>query len=288
MITVFTPTYNRAYIIGNLYTSLCKQTCEDFEWLVVDDGSTDRTEALIQTYITEGKITVRYFKQKNQGKHVAINKGVCEAKGELFFIVDSDDYLSTDAIEKVLFYYRQVEHDYLFAGISGIRTTFTGKRIGGKIKNGILDCSSLDLRLRYHVEGDMAEVYRTSILKKYPFPVFEGESFCPEALIWNRISLNYKLRFVDEEIYFCEYRPDGLTAKIIRLRMESPRASMLYYSELYRMHIPFLQKLKAAINYWRFAFCSQSSFSLKLGQIGFETLGLLPIGFFFHLRDLHS
>ena len=104
MITVFTPTYNRGYIIEKLYNSLVSQNYNEFEWLIVDDGSTDQTQELISNFITKGFIDIRYFKQENGGKHRAINKGVKLAKGELFFIVDSDDYLSNNALDRVLFH----------------------------------------------------------------------------------------------------------------------------------------------------------------------------------------
>ena len=285
MVTIFTPTYNRAYIIGILYKSLLVQTSKDFEWLIVDDGSTDDTEILVSTFIKEKQISICYIKQQNGGKHKAINRGVEKAKGDLFFIVDSDDHLSQDAVEKLSMCYHQIEADDSFAGVSGIRVSFSGERIGGEFKYHVLDCSSLDLRFKYHVAGDMAEAFKTAILKKYPFPIFEGERFCPEALIWNRISLKYKLRFTDIPIYKCEYRLDGLTAKIVKLRMNSPEASLLYYSELYHMPIPFIQKLKAAINYWRFAFCSKKPFGEKLKQIGVCSLAMYLFGLLFHLKD---
>lgn len=289
IVTVFTPTYNRAYILHVLYNSLCRQTCRDFEWLVVDDGSTDDTGDLIQSFIAEKKIYIRYIKQSNGGKHRAINRGVTEAKGELFFIVDSDDYLSDGAMEKIVSYYTlSVSADNSFAGISGVRVDFNGRRIGGELNYKLLDCSPLDLRFKYHIKGDMAEVFKTEILRKYPFPTFEEEKFCPEALIWNRISQKYKLRYVNEPIYKCKYLPDGLTAKIVRLRMNSPKSSLLYYSELYRMNIPVAQKIKAAINYWRFSFCDKKSFIGHIGQIGLLSLYAYPIGLLFHLKDLRS
>ncbi|MFT0647270.1 glycosyltransferase family A protein [Bacteroides thetaiotaomicron] len=104
MVTVFTPTYNRAYILNDLYQSLCRQTCRKFEWLIVDDGSTDNTEGLVASWLDEGKMSLRYIKQPNGGKHRAINKGIQEANGDLFFIVDSDDYLAKNAIERILFF----------------------------------------------------------------------------------------------------------------------------------------------------------------------------------------
>jgi len=288
MITIFTPTYNRAYIIDKLYESLCSQSCKDFEWLIVDDGSSDETELLIDSFVKENRIVIRYIKQKNSGKHIAINRGLELARGELFFIVDSDDHLSFDAVEKLIYYYQQIALDDSFVGVSGVRVTFEGVRIGGMFNYETLDCSSLDLRLKYNIGGDMAEAFKTAILKQYPFPVFEKERFCPEALIWNRLSMNYKIRFTKEKIYKCEYRADGLTAKIVKLRMNSPLASMLYYSELYKMPIPFDQKLKAAINYWRFALCSKEKFADKVKQIGWVSLLLFPLGLLFHLKDLRS
>lgn len=287
MITVFTPTYNRAYIIGQLYASLCEQTSGDFEWLVVDDGSTDDTENTIRSFIDEGKIAIRYIRQTNGGKHSAINRGAAEARGVLFFIVDSDDVLSPDAIEKLSMYYRQIEDDANFAGISGVRINKSGERIGGAFPSAAIDCTALEIRLKYGIKGDLAEAYKTDVLKRYPFPTFDGERFCPEALVWNRIAADrLKLRYTSEPIYVCEYIADGLTAKITRIRMESPKASLLYYAELYGYDIPFLSKVKAAVNYWRFAPCEKGSLSDKIKRIGLSTLPIIPVGYMFHLKDI--
>lgn len=288
MITVFTSTYNRAYIIENLYQSLCQQSYKDFEWLIIDDGSTDDTEKIVTSLMKKKEVVIYYVKQPNGGKHRAINRGVQLAQGELFFIVDSDDQLYSNALAEIMHYYEDIKYNGSFAGICGLKTFFDGRVVGGEFQYTLLDCSPLDLRLKYHVKGDMAEVFKTDVLKKYPFPTFDGEKFCPEALVWNRISLKYKLRYVNDPIYRCEYRPDGLTAKIVRLRMNNPQASLLYYSELYQMNIPFLQKVKAAINYWRFSFSSHLSFFMHLKQIGFLSLFMYPIGLLFHLRDLRS
>lgn len=288
MITIFTPTYNRAYIIGKLYESLLTQTSKDFEWLIVDDGSTDDTEALIDSFIAERKINIRYVKQPNGGKHRAINHGVRLAKGELFFIVDSDDQLPSDSIAIVSDYYSQVSDDSSFAGVCGLRYYSTGEKVGGEFRYDVLDCNSIDFRFKYKLTGDMGEVFRTSVLKEYPFPEIENEKFCPEALVWNRIALKYRLRYFNRNIYLCDYLPDGLTAKIVKIRMNSPLASLLYYSELYRTPIPFLQKVKAATNYWRFFFCSHNSFVYKVKQIGICSLVLFPLGFLFHLKDSRS
>ena len=109
LITVFTPTYNRAHLLQMLYDSLCKQTFNDFEWLIVDDGSKDDTESVVNTFIAEDRLDIRYIKQSNGGKHRAINRGVAEANGDLFFIVDSDDYLSNNGLELIEYYYEQIK-----------------------------------------------------------------------------------------------------------------------------------------------------------------------------------
>ncbi|CCZ07559.1 glycosyltransferase family A protein [uncultured Culturomica sp.] len=288
MVTIFTPTYNRAYIIGKLYGSLLEQTDRNFEWLIVDDGSTDNTRELVGSFIREDRISIRYFRQENGGKHRAINRGVREAAGELFFIVDSDDQLTPETVARIVYHYETVREDKTFAGVCGLKAYFSGEKIGGESDFGILDCNALDYRFKYAIKGDMAEVFRTGILREYPFPEMEGEKFCPEGLVWNRIARKYRLRYFYEKIYLCDYLPDGLTAGIVKLRMKSPLTSMTYYSELYHSPIPFLQRMKAAANYWRFAFCSDRYFSAKIRQIGFCSLPFFPIGFLLHLKDKRS
>ena len=288
MVTVFTPTYNRAYILNDLYQSLCRQTCRKFEWLIVDDGSTDNTEGLVASWLDEGKMSLRYIKQPNGGNHRAINKGIQEANGDLFFIVDSDDYLAKNAIERILFFYGPIKDNHQFAGVSGVRAYPSGERIGGELSFDILEASTLELSMKYHISGDMAEVYKTDILRQYPFPEFAGEHFCPEALVWNRIAQRYKLYFFNEKIYVCDYLPDGLTAHIIQVRMKSPLASLLYYSELYHMNISLGLKIRTAINYWRFSFCTDIPFTDKIDKIGICALSFYLAGLLFHLKDVYQ
>lgn len=284
-ITIFTPSFNRAYILPQLYKSLCNQSHKDFEWLIIDDGSTDDTESLIATFQKECKIEIVYLKSENKGKHRAINKGVELARGELFFIVDSDDSLSEGALEIISKHFENIRDDRSFAGVSGLRVFPNGKRIGGEVNFNVLDCTSLEFRMKYHINGDMAEVWRTDVIKQYPFPDVIGETFCPEALVWNRIAQHYKLRYFAEGIYICEYLPDGLTAKITKIRRDSPTYSRLYYSELFHMDIPFLQKIKAAINYWRFTPLKDMLPSKTMHMGNFISLCVIPIGMIFRLKD---
>ena len=285
-VTFFTPTYNRAYIIKKLYDSLCKQSCRSFEWLIVDDGSTDNTKEVIDEFMEIATFSIRYFYQENSGKHIAINRGVRESKGELFFIVDSDDYLSEMAVERIQSDYKAIIGDTTFCGLSYLRAYHDGKAIGGEVNYSTLDCNLLDYKLRYKIKGDKAEIYKTEILKEYPFPQYTGERFCPEALVFNRIALKYKLRHINAKIYYCEYLPDGLTAKIVKVRMDCVQASLAYYRELYQMDIPYTQKVKTAINYCRFALCAPCDkwkLFFKYPQLG---IIVYPIAICLHVRDL--
>lgn len=279
MITIFTPTYNRAYIIHNLYESLCRQTCKDFEWLIVDDGSTDNTRDLIQLFQKGNKINIRYIYKDNGGKHTAINRGVEAAKGELFFIVDSDDYTTDDAVEWIIKTAKPILNDNRFAGISGLRITPNGEKIGGGEDFGVIDADALAIRYHHHVSGDLAEVYKTSILQQYPFPEIPGERFCSEGLIWARIAQKYILRYVYKGIYICEYLNDGLTYNRVKCRRESPTYSMLLYSEGVNNNlIPIKERLKYAILFWRYSELSKCSFITKCNQIGWKYVFLYPIG----------
>ena len=285
MITIFTPTYNRAYIIENLYHSLLKQTYKNFEWLIVDDGSTDDTKTKVEKWIEDDLITINYIYQENGGKHRAYNKGVNNAKGELFFTVDSDDYLPNNSLAIVAKQYEYIRDNQDFAGVCGCRFYPNGKRIGGELGFDVRECSQFELRYKDQVKGDMADVVRTEVLRKFPFPEIEGETFCTEAMIFDKIAAKYKIRYFNRNIYVCEYLPDGLTAKMTKVRMESPKTSTLYYAQLSRMPVPVLYRFKAYINYWRFCFCIDDSFLSKLKNISICSLFFYPIGLLMHLND---
>ena len=267
--TVFTPVYNRAYIITKLYESLCRQTCKDFEWVVVNDGSTDNIDELMAGFQADGKIAIRYIQQPNGGKHRAINRGVKEAKGEMFFIVDSDDHLTDDAVEWIRDTARDVIADPAFAGISGLRVDTSGRKIGGENDFTQIDADAIAIRVRHGVTGDLAEVYKTAVLRRFPFPDMPGEKFCSEGLIWNRIAMTgLKLRYCYKPLYICEYLGDGLTASRVKCRRESPEYSMLLYAEaLTNPDIPLREKIKYGILFWRYSEKSKKSILKKCGMI---------------------
>ena len=212
LITVFTPTFNRQQLIEKLHQSLLTQTCKNFEWLVVDDGSTDGTEKYFSNLLTQvHPFPIRYIKQENGGKHRAINRGVANARGKLFFIVDSDDTLLPNAIEKVSQWVGTLDCSHKWAGIAGLKG-FSEKKIVGQCNSkNFIDAKNTE-RHKNHLDGDKAEIYFTEILMKYPFPEIPGENFISEETIWNAIARDgYYLRWFNEIIYICSYLADGLT-----------------------------------------------------------------------------
>lgn len=282
-ITVFTPTYNRADLIGNLYKSLCQQTFKDFEWLVVDDGSNDNTEVVINRYISEGNLPINYIKQPNGGKHRAVNRGLKEAKGELFFVVDSDDLLPADALEYIDVHYAEVRDDPTIAGICGMKAHFDGNIVGVEYPFDTLDISSIDFVYKYNHRGDKAEVIRTEIFRQFPFPDYQGEKYCPESLVWNRIARHYKLHFFKKTIYLCEYLPDGLSHAFVKNKRKSPTYATQICSEILSMNVPLTVKIKNAVTYWRYAPCrsrKEPRFSIPLWSYL-----LAPIGYAIYLHD---
>ena len=284
MITVLTPSYNRGSLLANLYQSLLRQDYNNFEWIIVDDGSKDNTNSIVNDFIQDRKISISYFKQTNGGKHRALNKGVLEAKGELILIVDSDDTLPDNSLYIINHYYLEVKDDSSFAGVCGRMAHHDGTVIGYTNISKNIDISSIEMRYRCGFRGDMCEVFKTEVLRDYPFPEIENEKFCPEALVWNRIARKYKLRFFDQIVYFRDYLDGGLTSKIVSIRMNSPIASTICYGEMLDLHIPIKDKIKAAINYWRFYFCIENKSKIRK-RINLLWVGLLPIGWAFHIKD---
>ena len=291
LITVFTSTYNRAHLLPRVYESLCKQTFRDFEWVIVDDGSVDDTKSVVdQLTMDNGQlISIRYLYQKNSGKHRAINRGVKEARGELFLILDSDDTLPPDSLELINLYYQQIKDDASFGGVCGYMAHHDGTIIGHGCDVPVLDTNSIDLRYKYHVVGDMLEVFRTDVLREIPFPDIDGEKFVPEALVWNRIACKYKLRVFHEVVYYRDYLDGGLTDKIVKIRMKSPIASMMTYAELNSYDIPFMSKVKAAVNYWRFRCCLQNgNDNGNYPKLRWWWNWVMPVGKFMHILDVHK
>ena len=213
--------------------------------------------------------------------------GVNVAEGELFFILDSDDELPRDSVRIVCEEWEKVNNNPLIAGVAGLDINKKDNTIiGSGLPLNEIDCNAMDIRFRYKVKGDLKEVFRTSVLKEFPFPEIQGERFCPEQLVWFRIAQKYKLHYFNKPVYLAEYQENGLSSQITKARMNSPIASMMTYAELNRYDVPLKEKAKAAINYWRFRLCCGWDGKIISPRIGGLWNALAPIGVLMHLKDL--
>ncbi|MBE6121077.1 MAG: glycosyltransferase family 2 protein [Erysipelotrichaceae bacterium] len=254
-ITVFTATYNRGYIIEAAYRSLRRQTVKDFEWIVIDDGSTDNTKDLFREWEKDNSngFVLRYFYIPNGGKMRAANKAYKIAKGELFLYLDSDDYLTDDCIESIISW-EQTIHDMRdsYCGVAGLRCHFDGSIIGTTFEGDYLDASTLE-RKKYGISGDRVEVFYTDIIQKYPFPEFEDEKFIGEGIMWNKICYCEKkiLRWYNKGIYCCEYIEDGYSAHTFELSCKNPQGIAYTVRESIKMENPsFLEKMQLWHKYY--------------------------------------
>ena len=284
MITILTPTFNRAHLLPRLFESLTHQTDFNFEWLVIDDGSTDGTSDLFagNTFLS-APFPIRYYRQENGGKHRALNAGVKQANGNFIFIADSDDWLLPQSVAIVELHASAIADDNTFAGVAGLDVFDDERIVGTGLPQDIIDCNAMDIRYRYHVDGDLKEVFKTTVLQEFPFPEIQDEKFCPEQLVWFRIAQKYKLRYFNTPIYVAEYQPNGITASIIRVRMLAPQATCMMYAEMLAYKIPFTEKIKAAIHFWRFKACAPSRVMITTLKGGWRWCYL--IGMLLHWRD---
>lgn len=285
MLTILTPSYNRGYIIENAYKSLLRQKDKDFEWLVIDDGSTDDTEKIVNSFIKQGKINIRYYKKTNGGKHTAVNYGVGKAKGNYILILDSDDYLTDDAVKKIGHYWKKYDNNENICCLSFLREYPDKKVIGKTYEGSEIISDNINFRYNKGVLGDMAEVFKTNILKKYPFPVFSNERFLSEAIVWNEIALEYKTVYINEAIYICEYLEDGLSNSCLKARIRCPKGSIenarIFLNEKFKLSI----RLKNAIIYTGFSLIDKRNIKEIIGYSGHKMLiiSLFPLGILFYL-----
>lgn len=285
-ITVFTPTYNRAYIIENLYRSLQRQSFKDFEWLIVDDGSTDNTEEVIHKWQQEeNNFPIRYYKKENGGKCRAINYGVDYAQGLLFFNVDSDDYLTDDALEKVAKWEETLPKNGKYCGVVGNLGTSETETPNAPWPEPYRDASLLERYSEYcehPIDGERAWVFYTEIQKKYKYPEFEGENFITPAVTWNRMAHDgYLVRIYDDIIWVYEYQPDGLTASGNRRFLNRPQGHGLWLREKAEfMNYTWIQKFKMY-----YSFYCDHSFHLDIKKIA-EYIGA-PVSFIYCAKCIH-
>lgn len=235
LITVLTPTYNRAHLLLDLYQSLCRQTSNLFDWLIIDDGSTDDTETIVGTWLSESHpFHIEYVKKENGGKNRAINDGVQLVKTPFTMILDSDDFLTDDAIEYLSNAAQEIETDDNMAGVAGLRGTDANFPLEEPTipKNRYIIANNLERKL-YHLEKDACEVFKTSILASHPFQVWPNEKYLPEQVVWNQIALeNKSLRWYNHITCICRYQENGITKGSWKILKDNPMCYAIMFNHL--------------------------------------------------------
>ena len=300
LFTVFTPTYNRADTLRRVYDSLAAQTFRDFEWLICDDGSTDGTGQLVDDWMQTAPFPIRYFRQENQGKHVAYNQGVARARGELFLTLDSDDACVPRALErfKTLWESIPAPDRTRFSAVTALCVDQHGHLVGDRFPFDPTDSDSLEIRYRFKVKGEKWGFQRTDVLREFPFPVMDGVRHVPPSVVWSAIARRYKTRYVNEvlRIYYVQERSDQLSRA--QSRVKHAKGLALWHGSVLRhdlhwFHVAPLRLLASAVNYVRYSLhagCSVAEMLRRLQLSWARVLAalMLPVGVGVYFRDRAS
>lgn len=277
MVTVFTPTYNREKLLHKLYEALKSQTSQDFEWLIVDDGSVDNTKDVVKSWINEDIIKIRYIYQENMGKHIAFNNGVNNARGELFFCIDSDDFPPENCVETIISFSDKIK-DESIAGIIALKSDFSGNLLSDELPRHIIYTTTYDLSAKYNCRGDLTLIYKTEILKQFPYPETVGEKFVGECVVYDKIDQYYKMFLSNEILTICEYQPDGLTANIVSTMLKNPTGYKIYYRQRIDMAYTTKERFGYIIRYNAFDILSKDNNYNYKGKYALLILISKPLG----------
>jgi len=292
MFTIFIPTYNRAYCLPRALQSVAESSCQDLEVVVIDDGSTDNTRAVVAEWQRRAPYPLRYVFQENAGKANAHNRGVAEAKGYFFLNLDSDDSLLPDALSNVLAEWAAVPEQQRakLSGIAGLLLEEDGSISGTPYPRERVDSDYLEIHAIGHVHGDKREATRTSVLREFPYPSFPGERHVRDNLIFRRMAHLYQTRFVNLPLVLGRREPDGITANIRRFRELNPQGMRLAFLEEITLHDAYLdaaQLHRNTVRYVRYSLHSGVSLARQAREVKhpWHWVAALPAGIGSWLAD---
>lgn len=278
-LTIFTPAYNRAYTLHKCYESLKKQTNKDFEWLIIDDGSTDNTRELVQSWIEENLIPIKYHYQKNQGMHGAHNSAYELIDTKLNVCIDSDDYMPDDAVEKILKFWEENQSEEI-AGIAALDAYESGEVIGTTFPKDLKTSTSFDMYYKHGVCGDKKFIYKTELTKKFPYPIFEGEKYVGLAYKYRKIDLTHKLALMNEVVCIVEYMEDGSSRNMLKQYINNPKGFIFYRKENMKNPNGNLKyKFKECVHYVSSNFIIKNRKFIKESPLRLLTVLATPVGF---------
>ena len=296
LFTVFTATYDRAHVLPRVFDCLESQTFRDFEWLVVDDGSVDGTRALLEGWQSRADFPLRYFYQSHAGKHVAFNRGVREARGQLFLSWDSDDGAVSTALERFKAHWDAIPGDRKsrFSAVTALRMYDDGHPVGDRFPHDITDSESLELYFKYRVRGDKWGFHRTDVLRDHPFPEPQGLTFVSESIVWFAIARRYKTRYVNEYLGI-NYVSAATEPRLSNLTVTTAQGRLVFHKAVIEDYLDYVSVapsliLKSLVNYSRYSFISGIGLRgqpNRVASIGRKVLVLsvIPLGLAFYLWD---
>jgi glycosyltransferase involved in cell wall biosynthesis len=291
-VTVLTLTYNRRHTLARVFDSLRSQTYGDFEWLVIDDGSEDGTAATVERWRRSSPgFEIRYEWQPNAGKHIAHNRGVALARGEFCSIIDSDDWYVPTALERLVNHWEALplETRPKYANVECLCMYVDGTLVGSPFPRDVFDSDNLEIRFVRERAGDTRGMYRTDVLRRYPFPEEFQRAYVPESLVWDRIAQNYRSRFVNEVVGYTEYQMDGLSNLPSTARFADPGPWVLVYAQrlVMKRRLPAAEVFRSGANYMRFSLHGGVPLRTQFFRTPARTLYLLtaPAGVALYVRD---
>lgn len=309
-LTVFTPTYNRKHTLLRTYESLCRQTVEDFDWLIIDDGSTDGTkewvESLGEKVVGKGlgfdwmgrvvedfdgshcvikteRFQIEYVYKQNGGLYTGYNVAYTIIETELCVCIDSDDYMPDDSVEKILSCWDGRSHEREYCGIVGLDfNVVDGKPIGGFFPDDLKECCELELGLYNIHVGDTKEVLRTDLMKKVaPMIGFEGErNFNPWYMV-KQVVDEYPILVINENLCWVEYQigKDSMSQAIWKQYMDSPRSFAKHRIMWMKMrHNTWKNKFKHCVHYVSSCIIARDRDWYKNTPLKAMTLLAIPLG----------
>ena len=274
-LTIVTPTYNREELLKKAYDSLVGQTCSDFLWLIVDDGSTDGTEDLVRGFIEEGRVRIRYIKKENGGKHTALNVAFKEVETELIALcLDSDDEFTPNAVEEIVSLYNKTEKKY--SGYVFIRTD-----LSSCVDDSLEVMSWQEAVSAERFLGETIIVLKSEYAKKFSFPVIEGEKFFTEGYVW--LQMTEPFYWSRTNICRGTYLDDGYSKNIMKVFAASPKSHMMYNDLRLTLWKKPLKRFKFAAYYDGFAMLArEKGFVGKASSKALAALALIP-GLIFYI-----
>ena len=279
-LTIFTPAYNRAYTLHLGYEALLRQTCQDFEWLIIDDGSTDNTRELVSGWIKENKIPIRYHYQENQGMHGAHNTAYRLITTELNTCIDSDDYMPDNAVEKIVTFWKKYGSNQV-AGIIGLDADFQGNIIGTTFAE---KQTTLGNFYALGGKGDKKMIYRTEIINKYPeYPLFKGEKYVTLGYKYELIDQDYPLLTLNEVLVKVEYRPDGSSMNMFRQYIKNPQGFAFIRKSSMQLAPTAKRRFMEAIHYVSSSLILKNKRFLQESPKKLLTLCAIPFGIALYL-----